>query len=116
MRGIFAKEQIKKGETVLFVKDDIIISLDKAKNSPIGKELIEKKLGLGDNGLSYPQAVQLAVFNMQERKKGKDSIFYHHLKVQPGLDDFPIFFNNEELALLKGSPFLDKISEAKADI
>jgi hypothetical protein len=39
MRGIYAKKDIKKGETVLYVKDDIIISLDKAKASPIGKEM-----------------------------------------------------------------------------
>ena len=37
MRGVYAKQDIKKGETVLFVKDEIIISLEKAKASPIGK-------------------------------------------------------------------------------
>ena len=53
---------------------------------------------------------------MQEKQKGKESVFYNHLLVQPGLDDFPIFFGSEELALLKGSPFLDSIDQANADI
>jgi hypothetical protein len=36
--------------------------------------------------------------------------------VQPGLDDFPIFYGKEERDLLKGSPTLVKIDDLKRAI
>ena len=35
MRGVFAKEDIKKGETLLFVPDRILLSLEKAMDTPL---------------------------------------------------------------------------------
>jgi len=36
--------------------------------------------------------------------------------VQPGLDDFPIFYAQEERDLLKGSPTLGKVDDMKEAI
>ena len=101
MRGIIANQDISKGETLIFVKIDQIITIDRAKRSPIGQLMCDKKLIPGHNsGLYSPKACLLAIYNMQERRKGTDSQFYHHLTVQPGLDDFPIFFGESELKYL----------------
>ena len=43
MRGVFAKEDIMKGEKILFVPDNLILSLEKGKESPLGKLMTEKK-------------------------------------------------------------------------
>ena len=39
MRGVFAKCDIKKDEILLFIPEKIIISLEKARNTPIGLKL-----------------------------------------------------------------------------
>ena len=114
MRGIFANQDIAKGETLLFVKIDQIITLNRAKRSPIGRLICDSNLQPGrENGMNHPTTSLLAIYNMQEKRKGKDSLFYNHLKVQPGLDDFPIFFGQNELKYLQGSPFLESIQKEK---
>jgi hypothetical protein len=40
-------------------------------------------------------------------KKGDKSYLKYHWALLPGVDDFPAFYTNEELALLEGSPFLN---------
>ena len=44
MRGVYAVEDVKKGETILFVPDKLMKSVDKGLESPIGKMLVEKNL------------------------------------------------------------------------
>ena len=36
MRGVFAKNDVKKDEILLFVPEKIIITLEKARNTPFG--------------------------------------------------------------------------------
>ena len=57
-----------------------------------------------------------AIHNLEEKNLGNSSKFYHHLRVQPGVEDFPIFFTEEERAFLIGSPFLQLIDNEKRDI
>jgi len=77
MRGIFAKVDIKVGETLLFVPEKIVVTLEKAISTPFGKEIISQELiqfrednKLGGR-LHLPTYAMLAMFNMQERAKGK---------------------------------------------
>jgi hypothetical protein len=43
-RGVHAARDIKKGETILHVPKKLIITLEMAMNSPIGKLMYEKGL------------------------------------------------------------------------
>jgi histone-lysine N-methyltransferase SETD3 len=53
---------------------------------------------------------------MQERRK-PDSEWNFYIEILPkNFDNFPIFFNEEEKAMLKGSPFLDQVQEKIEDI
>lgn len=53
---------------------------------------------------------------MQERRK-ESKIFTEYLDILPkSLEDFPIFFTEEERKFLKGSPFLTQIYEKIEDI
>ena len=40
MRGIFAKVDIKAGETLLFVPEKVVVTIDKAISTPFGKEIM----------------------------------------------------------------------------
>jgi len=44
MRGIFAKEDINQGETLLFVPEKVIVTMDKAISTPFGKEIMKQEL------------------------------------------------------------------------
>lgn len=103
-RGVHALNDIKNGDTVLFVPLPLIITLEMAFKSPIGKLMYEK--GLRQRLIS-PKHSFLGTYLMQERRK-EVTHFAQYLDILPkSLRDFPIFFTDEELAFLKGSPFLN---------
>ena len=64
MRGMFAKEDIKRGETMLFVPDHLILSLERGKGTPIGKIMTEKKLVPKGYRLNAPTMAVLAISNL----------------------------------------------------
>lgn len=64
MRGMFAKRDIKKGEAMLFVPDDLVMSLEKGKESYFGKIMTEKKLVPGGYRLNAPTMAVMAISNM----------------------------------------------------
>lgn len=70
-RGVHAARNIKKGETILYVPKDQIITLEMAFASPVGKKMYEK--GLRQRLIS-PKHSFLSTFVMQERRK-PDSIW-----------------------------------------
>ena len=77
-----------------------------AFRSPIGKMMYEK--GLRQRLIS-PKHSFLGTYLMQERRKDKIE-FTEYLDILPkSLEDFPIFFTDDEKSLLKGSPFLKQI-------
>jgi len=43
-RGVHAARDIKKGETILYVPKNMIITLEMAMSSPVGKKMYEKGL------------------------------------------------------------------------
>jgi histone-lysine N-methyltransferase SETD3 len=65
-RGVHAARDIKKGETILYVPKEQIITLEMAYASPVGKKMYEK--GLRQRLLS-PKHSFLSCFIMQERRK-----------------------------------------------
>jgi hypothetical protein len=52
-----------------------------------------------------------------EEKRKQNSKFFKYIDILPkGFTNFPIFYTDEEKALLKGSPFQQMISEKIRDI
>ena len=70
MRTVLAKSDIKKGERLLFIPYDNIITMEKAKSSPIGSQMDEKDLVPGGYRLNHAAVSLLAVFLLEEKKKG----------------------------------------------
>lgn len=103
-RGVHAARDIKKGEIILYVPKEQIITLEMAIHSPIGKKMYEK--GLRQRLIS-PKHSFLSTFIMQERRKPV-SEWHIYIDILPkNFSNFPIFFTEEEKNWLKGSAFLD---------
>ena len=81
MRGMFAARDIKKGETLLFVPNHLILSVDKSFQSEIGQIMKQKNLIKGGGKLNSPTMSLLGINNLQEIDKKEKSPFYHHLQV-----------------------------------
>lgn len=112
-RGVHAARDIKKGETILYVPKEQIITLEMAFASPVGKKMYEK--GLRQRLIS-PKHSFLCTFIMQERRK-PDTEWKYYIDILPkSYTNFPIFFTPEEKKYLEGSPFLDQVEEKIIDI
>ena len=82
-----------------------------AKETAVAKKLLEAKVDLLSPKHSY-----LSTFLLQERKNS-DSFWQPYLQILPSnYNTFPIFFNEQDLEWLKGSPFLNQVLEKRSDI
>jgi histone-lysine N-methyltransferase SETD3 len=96
-RGIFARTDIAAEEPILRVSRQYFITAETARASDMGRALeAHAKL---DKDVSY-----LLPFLLQERERGERSPWKPQLDVLPrSFPTHPYFFQEEELALLKGS-------------
>lgn len=91
------------------IPKDLLITLEIAKGTNIGNKISQLNL------LS-PKHCLLTSYILIE-KRNPNSKWTPYLDILPkSYDNFPIFFNEEELSFLKGSPFLLVISNKKRDI
>ena len=112
-RGVHAAENIRKGETILYVPHQQIMTLDMAIKSPIGQLMEAKNLR---GRLLSPKHSFLSALVMQERRK-EDTYYKRYLEILPQqFDNFPIFYTEDEKAWLKGSPFIEQIDSKIIDI
>ena len=109
-RGITAKNKIKKDEIILTVPKECLISLELVLSTEYGKKIGEFMYF----ELASPKHCLLSSFLLFE-KNNKNWKFYFDLLPQ-NFTNFPIFYTNEELNYLLGSPFLNQIIEKKNDI
>ena len=110
-RGVFAKAKIYKEEAILRIPYEKLITLEYAKETPVGLDII-------NNGvfLQSPKHCFLAIVLLQE-KINNDSKWKHYIDVLPkSYNNFPVFFNDNELEYLKGSPFLNLLKEKLSDL
>jgi histone-lysine N-methyltransferase SETD3 len=112
-RGVVSKQNISKDEIILTVPKDMLISIELAKSTELGKAIASFMY----TDLSSPKHCLLSSFILQEQEKGDESKWKFYLDILPkDYSNFPIFFTDEELCLLEGSPFLQQIIEKKIDI
>ena len=112
MRGIKATENIKKNDILIKIPKDFLITLDKAEEKY--KEMFTPEL---KNKLSSPNHCILSLFLLSEIKKEKESKWYFYFNFLPkSYLNFPIFYTNKELTLLKGTKFLQSIIQKEKEI
>lgn len=82
-----------------------------AKQTPVSKKILENKLEL----LS-PKHSFLSTFLLQE-KRNPNSFWKPYLDILPSdYDSMPIFFSEQDLAWLQGSPFLNQVKDKLSDL
>jgi histone-lysine N-methyltransferase SETD3 len=85
----------------MFIPRSHMITLELAKSIEISQKLIKNKVEL----LS-PKHSFLSIFLLKE-KKNPDSFWMPYINILPSdYNNFPIFFEDDDLKWLEGSPFL----------
>lgn len=112
-RGVHAASNISKGETILFVPVNEMLTLDMAMQSPVGTLMAARNFR---QRLLSPKHSFLATLIMEEKRK-QNSQFLKFIDILPkGFTNFPIFYTKEEREWLTGSPFQQQISDKIKDI
>ena len=109
-RGVTAKSDIAKNEIIMTIPKDCLISLETALNTSYGSKIGEFMY----KELNSPKHCLLSSFLLYEEKNKKYKYYFDLLPKD--FSNFPIFYKNNELEYLKGSPFLDQIIEKKEDM
>jgi hypothetical protein len=105
-RTVYSSKQIEKNEIVLSIPVDCMITETYAKNMPFNKNIIASGI---DNS-----HVILATALLYEKSLGNKSQFYEYIKYLPEtFPTHPLFINDEDLELFKGSGFYHKLTEKK---
>lgn len=105
-RGCHSLTKIPPDDVILYVPHSHVMTSEVAKASKIGKAIIASPVELRSKH-SY-----LASYLLQEKHKGKGGFWHPYLKVLPErYANMPIFFDEDMLALLKGSFSLQKIAD-----
>jgi histone-lysine N-methyltransferase SETD3 len=103
--------KVKAREVVLFIPKSHLITLEMAKETSVSKKILQNKLDL----LS-PKHSFLSTYLLQERRN-PNSFWKPYLDILPeAYSGFPIFFSEEELGWLEGSPFLKQVKEKLVDL
>lgn len=111
-RGVVAKNNIYKDEIILRIPKDLLISIELAKSTEMGAKLANFMY----SELNSPKHSLLTSFILNEMKN-PNTKWRHYLDILPkDYSSFPIFYSEEELKWLEGSPFLIQIIEKKEDI
>ena len=109
-RGVLAKKNIMKNEVIMTTPKECLISLETVLETEYGKKIGEFMY----KELYSPKHCLLTSFLLYEEKNPKYKYYFDLLPND--FSNFPIFYTQEELDLLKGSPFLKQISTKKDDI
>ena len=100
-RGVHAKTGIKKGDTLMKVPYEKLVSEDIVRKTPIGKGILDNPALR--SGLHFKHNNHLAAYILQEKEKPLDEqAFGPYIELLPDkFDEFPINFNAEDLTYLK---------------
>ena len=98
-----ADVDIKAGENILYIPHSFILTVEVVCQTPIGKKMMEKGMRKKYGDYSFFCAYIL----FERRKPAEQRQFGPFIDSFPqSFDEFPIFFDEDELSYLEGSPFL----------
>ena len=109
-RGVTAKSNILKNEIIMTIPKECLISLETVFDTSYGKIINDFMY----KELNSPKHCLLSSFLLYEENNKKYKYYFDLLPKD--YSNFPIFYKNNELEYLKGSPFYAQILEKKEDI
>lgn len=105
-RGVHCLAEVQTGEQVLYVPRQYIMTSEVARESEIGRKLLESKVELRSKH-SF-----LAAYLLVEKERGRESFWSPYIECLPQkYTTMPLFFDEPTLDLLQGSLCLSKIAE-----
>ena len=109
-RGVVAKNKILKNEIIMAIPKECLITLEVALNTSYGKKIS----GFMYHELNSPKHCLLSSFLLFEQN---NPLYKYYFDLLPNdYSNFPIFYTEKELDYLKGSPFLNLITNKKMDM
>lgn len=109
-RGVIAKSDIKKYEIIMSIPKICLISMDIALSTKIGKEIGKFMY----QELHSPRHSLFSSFLLSEKQSEKWKFYFDLLPKD--FSYFPIFYTDNELEYLRGSPFLSQIFEKRIEM
>ena len=112
VRGVHATREIGCDEVVVEIPLKCLITVEMGKATEVGRAVLE-----ADLELDAPKHVFLMLFLLTDRAKKEKSFFEPYYDMLPAtLSNMPVFWNEEELALLNGSYLRAQVEERKRAI
>lgn len=109
-RGVISKSFITKNEIIMIIPKKCLISLEVAMTTKIGREIV----GFMYSELLSPKHCLLAAFILTEENNKKWKFYFDMMPKD--YSNFPFYYKDKEIALLKGSPFVAQIIEKRTDM
>lgn len=110
-RGVHMINRVANNRQILYVPKHFLITVEMGKETDIGRKIIE-----ADLDLSAMKHCFLCVFTLVDRLN-EDSFYQPYYRILPqSFDNMPIFWTDEELALLEGSYMLKQVADRKKNI
>ena len=106
-RGVLAKSDIFKNEIIMTIPKCCLITLENALKTEYGKKIGKFMY----KELNSPKHCLLSSFLLYEQQNPRYKYYFDLLPKD--FNNFPVFYNKEELEYLKGSPFLSQILDKK---
>jgi len=108
MRGVHAKTSIPPQTICVSIPKSCLITVEMGQSTPIGRKILQSDLEL-----DAPKHIFLMIYLLWDRKvHGSKSFFAPYYDILPKtLRNMPIFWNETELAGLRGSHLLVQISD-----
>ncbi|GBG29720.1 Histone-lysine N-methyltransferase setd3 [Hondaea fermentalgiana] len=111
VRGVHATRPIAPYNCIIQIPLKCLITDEMGRETEMGRKLFSQNYSL-----STPNLIAVLLYIMETRED-PNHFFQPYYRVLPRkYDDFPIFYNDEQLSWLTGSPLLDDIAERKRNM
>lgn len=113
VRGVHAQNHINCYSTILFVPLTCLITDKMGRECELGKKIFNNS---SDVHLSTPNLIAVILYIL-ETKDQEDHFFNPYYKILPkSYSNFPIFWTEDKLSWLQGSPLLKDIEDRKQNM
>ena len=105
-RGVFSSKRIKANKSIVRIPRSLIIHDGMGQESYYGRQLLRAP----HSDIHNLQISLVVIFMLEDMRNGRHFIPYYNILPEQ-FGNFPIFWDNKVLTLLKGSDMLNKIKQ-----
>ena len=114
-RGVYTRNKIVKNTTFMYIPRNVLITDMMGRETPWGKKI--ENSNIFNNRQDLVMKIMFVMVYILSTIDDDNSLYKPYYDILPSvMDNFPIFWDDEELEDLKGSPFLKLINNRKKSI